>query len=259
MALTSQTLFNYGLSVTIYNQYIDFRIAPSGPILTATVSLGYYSLQSLGQAVTNALSAQDLTNTYTFTIDRSLLLENRITISTSGSHLELLFGSGPSVSASIANTLGFLIMDYTGATSYQGSNSAGITLLTQYPGYNYMPPDYFQEVQGAKSVSASGIKESIVFQIQQFLEVEFKWEPLSRKAEWLAFFQWAIQQREFEITPEYKVYGTVHRVTLETTTQNSNGLGFKMREMLPQFPNEYQTGALKFRVIPTSSIYITGS
>jgi hypothetical protein len=258
MALKSQALINYGLSVTKYNRYLDFRIVGSGTILTAAINLGYYSLQSLGDAITNALAAADPTNTYTFTISRNLLIENRITISTNGIHLELLFGSGPSVAAGIASTIGFLSMDYTGATTYTGANTAGIALLTQYAGYNYIPPDLYETVQGAKSVSASGIKESIVFQIQEFLELEFKYEPASKISQWNSFFQWAIQQREFEITPEYAIYNTVYRVTLEKTTQDSNGLGFKFKEMLPQFPDEYQTGVLTFRKIPTSSIYITG-
>jgi hypothetical protein len=258
MALSSQTIFNYGISITIDNQHLDFRASVGGPVLTAVINLGYYSLTSLELAITNAIAAQDLTNTYTVSVDRSLLLENRIIISTSGSYLDLLFGSGPSVASSVANTIGFIIGDYTGSTSYTGSNTAGIMLLTQYTGYNYMPPEFYQEVQGAKSISASGIKEAIVFQIQQFLEMEFKYEPISRKTEWENFFRWAIQQREFEITPEYTLFSVVYRVTLETTGQNSNGLGFKMKEMLPQFPNNYQTGNLKFRIIPTSSIYITG-
>jgi hypothetical protein len=258
MALSSQTIFNYGISVTIDNQYLDFRASIGGPILTAVINLGYYSLTSLELAITNAMAAQDIVNTYTITVDRSLLLQNRIKISTNGAYLDLLFGSGPSVSSSIANTIGFIIGDYTGATNYTGSNTAGTMLISQYAGYNYMPPEYYQEVQGAKSISASGIKEAIVFQIQQFLELEFKYEPISRKSEWENFFRWAIQQREFEITPEYTLFNVVYRVTLETTSQNSNGLGFKMKEMLPEFPNDYQTGNLKFRIIPISSIYITG-
>lgn len=259
MALQSQTLFNYGTSISIYNQYIDFRIVALGTVLTATIQQGYYSLTSLGQAITNALSAADPTNTYTFSVDRSLLVGNRITISTSGSHLELLFSSGPSVAACVGPTLGYLSIDYTGSTTYTGANTCGTVLLTQFAGYNYISPDIFQEVQGAKSISASGIKESIVFNIQQFIDVEYKYETKANMANWLPFFQWAIQQREFEMTPEYTLYNAFYRVTLEKSSQNSNGLGIKWKEMLPNFPNLYQSGPLTFRVIPTTSTYIIGA
>jgi hypothetical protein len=249
MALTARSLFLYGFQVTELNRSIDFRAVALETPRQATLRLGFYSLTSLAQEVVRAMQAADPSRTYTVPIDRTGGgLENRASIVTNGDHLELLFATGPRAASTAATLLGFTATDKTGATSYQGSSSAGTALVTDYQGFNYVSPTRFKNISGSVNVSASGIKESIVHQIQSFWQVEFRYEPESKIDAWSSFLQWAIQQRLLEFTPEITAPSVVLEGTLESTPQNGQGLGFMLNEMLPSFPGLYQTGTLKFRV-----------
>jgi hypothetical protein len=100
------------------------------------------------------------------------------------------------------------------------------------------------------NLSASGKKETIVYQIQHFIQVEFKHEPQTTIiTDWSPFFTWAIQQRPFDFTPEITTPNTAYQVTLETTTADGKGLAFKFTEELPDLPFHYTTGILTFRQV----------
>jgi hypothetical protein len=253
MALSTKSLLLYGLQITELNRSIDFRIVGAGPFKLATLRLGFYSIQDLLVEIARAMFAADSTNIYTAAVDRTVSggLENRITISTSGAYLELNFLTGPRSASSAHELIGFNFVDYTGATSYQGSSSCGTPLVPDYVGYNYIPPEMQKKVFGNVNVSASGLKEAIVFAIQEFIQVEFRFETKAKVlAEWESFFDWAVQQRPFEFTPEINDPNTVYNVTLERSEADGKGLAFTMREMLPSFPNRYRTGLMLFRRKP---------
>lgn len=261
MALNSQSLILYNFNVTTLNQNLDFKASSGGPILTAVINLGYYSLTDLLTAVVTAIQNADTMNTYTATANRTLMggLQNRVALTSSSAYFSLLFNSGPSVHTSIGTLLGFNPVDYTGATSYIGSSSAGTTLVPVFNGYNYV--DFVQQAKvfGAVNVSASGLKEAVTFNIQYFLDVEFKYEPKANLPAWQAFWGWAIQQRPFDFTPEISSPTVFYEVTVEKTSFDPKGMGFQMKEMLPNFPNFYQTGPIDMRVNPNSisSTFIT--
>lgn len=257
MALSSQSLILYGYSVDVSNCNIDFQSSSGGPVLTAVVALGAYSLTSLLTAVVAALNAADPSNTYTSNADRTLMggTQNRVTISTNGVFLSLLFGTGPNTSTSIASLIGFNPTNYTGLTSYIGAQTTGTVLIPQYYGYSYSDPTLQSKVFGAVNVSAAGVKEAVVFNIQQFVEVQFKYESKANATTaWNSFFLWAIKQQPFDFTPQITQPSTFYPVTLEQTEAEANGLAYKMPEMLPEFPNFYQTGMLKFRVVLNYSV-----
>lgn len=258
MALSALSLMTYGLQVTALNANIDFRIVSGGPILTAVLPLGFYSPTSIATAVISALQSQDSVNVYSILISRNILggTQNRLTLITTGSYLSILFGTGPNTNSSAASLIGFNPVDYTGNTSYTGSASLGSTLIPSFVGYNYMDDTNTRKVFGAVTVAASGLKTSIVFNIQSFIDVQYKYEPKSRLIEWDNFFTWAIQQRDFDFTPEITNPNIVYQVNLEKTQYDGKGLGFQMKEMLPQFPNLYDTGPLNFRIVPQSSGFI---
>lgn len=254
MALTAKSLILYGLQVTDDNSSIDFKAAALGPTLMATLRLGYYSLTDLMTEIARAMNAADVLNSYTCTANRTVSggLQNRVTISTSGAFLSLLFASGPRTASTTAPLIGFLVVDRTGSTSYTGTSSAGTALIPEFKGYNFLSPDFEKKVFGSVNVSASGLKEAIVFAIQQFLEVEYRYEPKAKVvAEWVPFWEWAIQQRPYDFTPEVSSPTVFYSVTLESTTGDGKGLGYKMSEQLPKFPDHYQTGPLKMRVTPS--------
>lgn len=251
MALSARSLINYGIQVTTLTQNLDFVAESGGSTLTATIDLGFYSVTSLAAAVSEAMQAVDPNNNYSCTIDRTLLggTQNRIAITTTGTYLDLLFLTGPNINTSISSVLGFLPLDYTGSTSYISSSSIGTALIPEFIAYNYLSDLHQAKVFGAVNVSASGLKESVVFAIQTFIDLEFKYEDSVNLPFWKLFFTWSIQQRPFDFIPEITHPDVVYQVTLEKSTYDSKGLGFRMKEMLPNFPNVYETGSLNFRII----------
>lgn len=251
MALKNPSLFLYGYKIDQYNSSLDFRATSGGPILLATLREGYYSLSSLMTEVVRALRSVDPFGRYFASADRTVSggRENRITISTAGTHLDLLFASGVRSASSVAALLGFNGSDQTGALSYTGTATSGTAFVTDKAGYNFIRPEFFQGPQGSTNIAASGVKEAIVFGNMIFTQVQFKWidESLAL-SNWSPFLKWATLQRSFEFTPDVSDPLKFHNCTLESTSEDSKGMRFKIMEMLPQFPNLYDTGLLKFRI-----------
>jgi hypothetical protein len=107
------------------------------------------------------------------------------------------------------------------------------------------------------NISVSGLKEAIVFQLQQFFKVEFRYETQDRVDNlWQIFFDWAAQQRDLEFTPEITSPTVFYNCTLESTEEAADGLGWEMKEMLPEYIGLYQTGKLEFRVVLVPSEFI---
>lgn len=256
MALKNPSLFLYGYQITPNNQYISFGTnsgeAPPNS-RTAVVPVGYYSLTSLMTAVASAMSTADPTHTYTLTADRTAVggLQNRVTISTSNTYLSIYFSTGnPSNPASL---LGFATSNLTGSTSYTGTSTSGTVLVPGTSvynyGFNYLSPNALQKNFGKLNVSASGVKEAIVFSLQSFLQVQFQYiTEANVTAQWLPLIQWMIQQRAFEFTPDITAPATFYQVTFEDP---NSGLSMDLAEMLPDFPFYYKTPLLKFRVVNT--------
>lgn len=259
MALSSLSLINYGLQVTTLNRYLDFKASALGATLTATLDLGFYSIAGLAQEIATQMNSVDAANNYTVSVDRTLAggTQNRLTIATSGTFLSLLFATGSHTTTSVAPLIGFNPTDYTGTTHYTGSASLGTPLIPSQIGYNYLNDMNQVKVFGAVNVAASGLKEAITFNFQKFIEVNFKYEPKSRLIEWQTFFLWAIQQRPFDFIPEVSNPSTAYQVTLDKTAYDGKGLGYQMRELLPQFPNFYETQLLTLRIIEAQTQFIS--
>lgn len=251
MALSSKSLFLYGFQITPLNSSIDFRVVALETPRQATLRTGFYSLSSLCTEIVRALQEFDSIDSFSATVDRTVSggLENRVTISSSSGFFQILFGSGPRASSAVAPLIGFNAVDYTGATSYTGSTSAGTLLITNMTGYNYIQPELYQKSFGNLNISAAGVKEAVVFQIQKFFQVQFKYIPkASAIGEWQTLNSWITQQKEVDFTPEVSNPSLVYNCTLETSSADGMGLSFMMREMLPDFPNLYDTGLMKFRL-----------
>ena len=252
MALKDKSLFLYGFYVDSTNQYLPFKAASGGPEIDAVIPANYYTLQSLCTAIAAAMNSADPSNTYSVTIDRTFSsnLQNRITISTNGSYLSLLFLSGTVASASIRDMISFGHSDYTGATSYQNSSTSGTALQTTWYGKNYQPPTVNLRNIGAVNVTARGDKETISWSVQQFITVEFMYEAQANVlAYWQPLLAWMVVGKPFEFTPETKTPATTYSVTLEKSSVDGKGLGFQMKEMVPDFPFVYTTGPMEFRLL----------
>jgi len=256
MALTERSLFLYGLEVTTSNNAIDFKGASDGPELQAVLNNGPYSLTLLTAEVKRALEEADPDHTYNVTADRSYSsnTQNRITIATYDSFLSLLFGTGSRLLTSASELLGFNPSDYTGSTSYTGATTTGTSFIPTLTGYNYLGPDFMQKKDGALSIAASGFKEAIIFSTNKFIQVEFKYNPQADViVDWMPFFDWSTEQKPYDFTPEYTSPSSVYSVTLESTSADSKGMAFTMKEQLPSFPFLYETGMIKMRLTPSGN------
>lgn len=255
MALKAQSLIVYSLEVTTLNSSIDFKNVSGGSEIQASLNIGYYSVSGLANEISRALNAADPGNIYSASVSRNIMggTQNRITIATNGAFLSLLFASGSRSATTVASLAGFNVSDYTGATSYTNSQTCGVSILPSFIGYQYSDDIRSSKVFGSVNVSASGLKESVVFNIQKFIYVRFKYEFASNLLSWQSFWYWAIQQRPFDFTPEITNPDTVYQVTLDRTDFDGKGLGFQMNEMLPEFPDRYDTGLIVMRVVDSSA------
>lgn len=250
MALSSQSLFLYGFQVTDLNSSFDFRAVSGETPRLATLSLGYYSLTSLLQELVRAIQAVDASHSYTATVDRTVGggSQNRVTITSTGTYFQILGATGPRVGSSCLPLLGYSALDYSGALFYTSQATAGISLSPAWIGYSYIGPDDFQAVEGTVSRSASGVKEAIVFSVKKYWQVEFKNEPKANLPLWRPFLQWIMLQRPIDFTPEISDPATFYQGTIDKTEMDGNGLGFRVKEQLPQMPNFFGTGLLTFQV-----------
>lgn len=244
MALQSKSLILYGFEVNAYNADLTFDIG--GSPITTFIPYGFYSLGTLCDAVVLALNTAAPSRVFTYTIDRTLSggLQSQVTLTCNTGTFNLNF----TTPASVGPTLGFNAAIYTGSLSYVSSTPPGTSLVPEYVGYTYLGPEFNREIMGSVNISATGLKQAVVFQIMQFISVEFKYEPQAKViTQWAPFWNWAIQQRVFEFTPQISDPSTVYQVTLERSGSSSKGLGFKMTEQLPEFPFYFRTGLMTMR------------
>lgn len=245
MATVQASSFLFGFEITPNNRFITFGNSLIDTRL-ATLTLGFYSLTSLGVEVVRALTIADPLNTYLFTVNRNIAggLQNRVTIATTNTFLRLLFSSGnPSNPATL---MGFNTADYSGAATYTGSSTCGTILVPNQLGYSYLSPYKMSKNFGKVNVSASGVKESITFSLQTFWQVMFKYIPDTLiDTTWNVLVLWMIQQKELEFTPDITKPSVFFVGTLDSPNQ---GLDFNFTEMLPDFPFQYSTPLMKFRV-----------
>ena len=100
-------------NITASNNKIDFRETGAGPEITATLTIGIFSLSALLVEIKTQMEAETL-NARTYTITQSAI-SGRWTIAGSV-FLELLFGTGTNVATSIHSDIGFSGVDHTGST-----------------------------------------------------------------------------------------------------------------------------------------------
>jgi hypothetical protein len=253
MALRNPSLFTYGYTITATNQFLPFKDS-SGMPYVVTLPLGYYSAQSLANQIVLGMNDISPSDSYQVNIDWTVSsnTQNRFRIISDGTAFALDFLTGTSASDSVASTIGFGASDYVGLTAYTGPSDTGSKLFTEMTGYNYIPPTMYKTETSVQTISIRGDKETIVWSSQEFLQVEFKYEPeIKVETLWQDFMDWASKGRSFDFTPDYvSLPSIVYSVTFEKTSGASNGLGYKFQELLPSFPFLYTTGQIVMRVLP---------
>jgi len=127
--------------------------------------------------------------------------------------------------------------------------TSGILFVPNLVGYNFLPPDIYKKNFGSLNITSSGVKEAIVYSTQSFFQVQFKYIPQTDAIlSWSPLMIWMMSQKGIEFTPDITNANTFYDCTIETTTEDGKGLGFRMTEMLPSFPFLYDTGMMKFRI-----------
>lgn len=258
MALTTKSAFFYGLDVTTTNRALDFQVGATA--YAATLNIGNYTATTLCAEIVRAMQSVDIVNTYTATHARTVVggnIQTRITIASSTTTFKLLFGTGVRLTISCADLLGFASSDTAIGSTFTGSSDFGTTIKSELVGYTYLPPEAMRKLVGSLNVAASGVKEAVIFSVQEFFQVEFKYEPQAKTlTEWADFLTYATQQKLIEFSEDAGTPGTTIDCTLEKTDYDGKGMGYQMKEMLPDFPFLYRTGIMQFRVRPTAASII---
>jgi hypothetical protein len=257
--MKDRALFLYGFDVTDFNKYINFHNAIGGPELTAVLNKGNYTCTEFLAEVKRAMELADGVYKYTWAIDRTLGsgTSNQITVTTTGPHLDLLFGTGTNTATSIRHFIGFDQIDYTGALTYTGSTNGGTILLPDFATWDYLGPDNYITQDGSKQISSYGIKETLVFAKMQFFQGQWKYitnfGSSTQLTEWQTFLQYSTRQLKFEFTPSiYEDPSLFYQCTLESTPGDTNGMGYKLTQMINVgLYRFYDTGVMKFRVKPS--------
>lgn len=240
---------NYRLEVTSSNRSLDFKSSPGGPEKQATLKSGLYSLTTLAREVSRAMTQADGgANTYTVTVDRTIGggLQNRITISSSGAFLSLLFASGTRTASNCASLLGFNVADRTGGTSYSGNFSAGKIIVPTYPPFDLQPVGTIHDAKRSINETVNGLVEIVSF--ATFRNFEFKIKFIKENSQEYFDFQdfnlWLLRGGPVEFTPQVTApdeYSTGIPINVKTPIE--------LTRMLPSHYDYFETPKYTFREV----------
>jgi hypothetical protein len=244
-----QCVINYGLEVTTANRSLDFKSSMGGPEKQATLRVGLYSLTALAQEVARAMSDADGgANIYTVSVDRTIGggAQNRVTIETDGAYLDLLFATGTRTASTCATLLGFNVTDRTGATSYNGNNTAGEIIVPTYPPYDLQQPGTIHDARRSLNETTSGFVETVSF--STFRNFQFKIRYMAEDSAEFAAFQdfhiWLLRGGPIEFA---------HEIT--DPTDYAAGIPINLRtpielnRMLPGHYDYFETPVYTFREV----------
>lgn len=261
MTIQTYSGFTYGHTINENNKFLEFEESISG-ILTAELNIGSYTLGTFVNEVARALNAASLNQTYTATLNRAT---RRITISSSD-NFSLLINSATTALQSAFPLAGFTGADVTGQSSYEGDSPSGSFFEPQFLLQDYIP---FENDQRANNVTVnetpSGILEVIKFGDINFMTCNIKYqknqsadEPRAKDnilrfsqtgyTDLLNFLIYAATKAPIEFVPDVNNPNIFTRCLLESTTRESNGTGFRIRELYAEgFAEWFESGRLVFR------------
>ncbi len=143
-------LFDDSVLIDSTNNKFDFRDGSSST-LAASLTGGLYTTTAFAAHLKTQMQAVG-GFTYTITFDADT---RKFTISTSGTHLDLYFKTGTNVLRSTADTLGFLLDDYTDSTTYTADIPLNaITRLTKPLAIYREAPSYWTSSKDTGKVFA---------------------------------------------------------------------------------------------------------
>lgn len=251
------SVFYFGINVTSANQFINFNEG-SGE-LTATLTTGRYSHTDFATEIQDQMNAVG-TLAYTVTFNRT---DRTITIS-APSNFDLLISSGSQSGSSTFGLAGFTGADLTGASTYTGNTGAGSEYLPQYLLQDYLDErDNKSFIRPSVNETSSGRVETIQFGSIRMFEMNITFisdfdfghggpieTNLSGVANANSFMEDIIEKGNFEFMPDRQTRSTFHKVLLDSTPESSDGIAYRLRELVGQnLQGIYQTGLLRMRIV----------
>lgn len=239
------------------NFYLNFDEG-SGE-LTAEIESGDYTPTELAVAVGTALNEAG-TQAYSVSFNRQ---NRKITIS-AAAPFDLLISTGVSVGSDIFSLIGFTGSDLTGQTSYEGNLEVGDFFEPQYKLQDWVSEeDLRKAVQASVNKSANGIVEVVSFGQEKFFEFNMRFitdidqgklGPIKTNLNGVQdardFLRFCITKKTLEFMPDINDKNTFKNVLLEKTDEDSQGLGYRLKELYTSnLPYYFETGKLVFRVV----------
>jgi len=260
MALGTHSSFYYGFEVTSDNQFINFKEG-AGAEKTATVPVGTYSLTKLLQVVAAALNAASAID-WTASVNRA----TRIVTLTSSSSASLLWATGTNFTQSIGPLLGMPLTNVLNVTSFVGTLAVGTAYRPQFKLQDYkdntmtrklINPTVNKSSSKQKvSVQYFGVEEFFKFNIKYITnrdvsgsDSKYKNNP-NAVEEAKAFLNFIILKNIIEFMPDENKPNVYYRMYLDSSTQDSDGVGFDLVEYVDKdLPNFFETGLLTFTLV----------
>lgn len=226
--------------------------------LTAELNVGKYTHTSILAEIKRAFEAVSA-NVYTVTINRSSRI---IDIAVNTGTFKLLGNSGSNVTTSPFVLLGFAESDTSYAANHSGPSGSGYEWIPQFYPQDYVDGNYNQtKIDGVVRRSQSGQVEAVYYGTNKIYEMNFKYitntgvsgvidYQTDAVSNALDFMEYVTGKGEIEFMPDKSDTSDYLTFILESTPEDKDGLGFKLKELYSQgLVGWYETGVLKFRLI----------
>ena len=254
--LNTRSSFIYGYTIGSASFSIDLNEGAGE--LQANIGIGSYTFQELANELSRALNLVG-GQEYTITINRTT---RTFTIAAPG-NFTLLVTTGTRAGSSAYGVLGFT-SNKTGSNSYTSDVSTGTEFRPQFLLQDYVDFEDNQSAQAASvSVTAGNLVQVVSFGTEKIAELNIKYQTnqlgssnfieadASGVENLRAFMVFATQKNRMEFFKDRDDKSTPIKVVLESTPTNSNGVGFKLREVssIGIGSGWFETGLLKLRQV----------
>jgi|688.fasta_scaffold31783_10 hypothetical protein len=257
MALLTKSKFYFGVSVDPENNVLDIDEGTGS--FPVTLAVKAYAPSEIATALSSALNQAGTLN-YSVTLNRTTRL---LRITASGA-FSIRRATGPNSASNIYSVLGFPGgTDLTGLSQYEGTAGVGFEFEPQFYLLDYVPLEHnVKSVKASINETGSGAVEVIRFGTKRYMECSIDfisdqkfigdeiWESnVNGVSDALNFMGFAIEKATMEFMPNRLDVANYTKLVLESTESDSQGVGFRLIEMLDYGAGIYRTGRLVFREI----------
>jgi hypothetical protein len=257
MALLTKSKFYFGVSVDPENNVLDIDEGTGS--FPVTLAVKAYAPSEIATALSSALNQAGTLN-YSVTLNRTTRL---LRITASGA-FSIRRATGPNSASNIYSVLGFPGgTDLTGLSQYEGTAGVGFEFEPQFYLLDYVPLEHnIKSVKASINETGSGAVEVIRFGTKRYMECSIDfisdqkfigdeiWESnVNGVSDALNFMGFAIEKATMEFMPNRLDVANYTKLVLESTESDSQGVGFRLIEMLDYGAGIYRTGRLVFREI----------